>query len=67
MTKLANSRWRWVILALVAAAAIVAGVIGSFRPSADVVLTDLHSVNELRELFNQDKGATRILLLLSPT
>jgi hypothetical protein len=66
-TSLQNSPWRWLILAVVAVAAIVAGVIGSFRPESNVALTDLHNIDELRQRFNQDKGTTRLLLLLSPT
>lgn len=30
-------------------------------------LYDLHSVEELRALFNQDKGMPRLVLLVSPT
>ena len=64
---LQNSRWRWLILAVVIVAAIVAGVIGSLKPDSNVILTDLNSVEELRARFNQDKGTPRLLLLLSPT
>jgi hypothetical protein len=64
---LQNSRWRWLILAVVIVAAIVAGVIGSFKPDSNVILTDLNSIEELRARFNQDKGTPRLLLLLSPT
>ena len=32
-----------------------------------VPLTDLHSLEEFRELFNQDEGVPRLVLLLSPT
>jgi len=62
-----NPRWRWVILAVVIVAAIIAGVIGSFKPDSNVILTELNSVEELRVRFNQDKGRPRLLLLLSPT
>ena len=55
------------ILAVVVVAAIVAGVIGSLKPDSNVILTNLNSVEELRERFNRDKGAPRLLLLLSPT
>ncbi len=32
-----------------------------------VVLTDLHSIDDLRLRFNQDIGTPRLVLLLSPT
>ncbi len=67
LVALQNSRWRWLIIAAVVVAAIIAGVIGSIKPDSDVVLTDLNSIEELRARFNQDKGTTRLLLLLSPT
>ena len=65
--RLQNTRWKWLIIAVVVVAAIVAGVIGSVKPDSNVVLTDLNSVEELRSRFNQDKGTPRLLLLLSPT
>ena len=64
---LQNSRWRWLILAVVIVVAIIAGVIGSLKPDSNVILTDLNSVGELRARFNQDKGTPRLLLLLSAT
>jgi hypothetical protein len=67
MSSLATSRWRWVILAVVVVAAIIAVVVGSLRPNSSVVLNDLNNVEELRARFNQDKGTPRLLLLLSPT
>jgi predicted MFS family arabinose efflux permease len=62
-----NSRWRWLFLAVVVLATIAAVFIGLMKPAADVTLNDIHDVGQLRERFNQDKGTTRLLLLLSPT
>ena len=62
-----NSRWRWVIVAAVFGVAIIATVFASFKPSANVPLTNLNNVEELRTRFNHDMGKVRILLLLSPT
>jgi hypothetical protein len=67
MTTLADSRWRWLVLAAVVVLAIIAGVIGALKPSSSVTLTDLNSIDELQARFNQDKGAPRLVLLLSPT
>ncbi|MGI9067676.1 MAG: hypothetical protein ACR2HX_14925 [Pyrinomonadaceae bacterium] len=64
---LQNSRWRWLVLAVVIVAAIIAGIIGSLKPDSNVILADLNSVAELRTRFNQDIGTPRLLLLLSPT
>jgi hypothetical protein len=62
-----KSRWKWLVIALVIVAAIIAGVIGSIKPNSNAALTDLHEIEELRTRFNQDKGTPRLLLLLSPT
>lgn len=62
-----NSRWRWVIIALVFLLAVAAAVIGSLRPSSNINLTNLNNVAELREQFNKDAGKVRVLLLLAPT
>ena len=64
---LQNPRWKWLVIATVIAAAIIAGVIGSLKPDSNVTLTDLNNIEELRARFNQDKGTPRLLLLLSPT
>ncbi len=59
--------WQWLVIATVAAAAIIAGVIGSLKPNSNVTLTELNNIEELRAHFNQDKGAPRLVLLVSPT
>jgi hypothetical protein len=64
---LQSTRWKWVILSVVAIAAICAGVIGFLKPSTGVSLTDLNNFEELKTQFNRDKGKPRLLLLLSPT
>ena len=62
-----HSRWRWVIIAVVFLAAIVAAVIGFVSPSPNVTLTNLNNLTDLRDQFNRDAGNVRVLLLLSPT
>ena len=65
--RIQNSRWRWVIVGVVFGVAIIAAVVGSLKPDANVSLTNLNNIGELRARFNQDNGNVRILLLLSPT
>ena len=62
-----DTRWKWVVIAVVVVAAICAGVIGTLKPDPGITLTDLNNIEELRARFNQDKGEPRLLLLLSPT
>ena len=62
-----DSRWRWVIVALVFLIAVAATVFSSLGPSSNVPLTNLNNVAELREEFNRDVGKVRVVLLLSPT
>lgn len=67
MMNIRNSRWRWLIIAVVFLLAIAAAVIGSLRPASNINLTNLNNVAELREQFNRDAGKVRVLLLLAPT
>lgn len=62
-----NSRWKWPIIAVVFVATVIAVFIGSLRPAANIALTDISDIEQLRARFNQDKGTPRLLLLLSPT
>ena len=62
-----NSRWKWPIIAVVFIATVIAVFIGSLRPAANVALTDISDIEQLRARFNQYKGTPRLLLLLSPT
>jgi len=67
MGNIRNSRWRWLIIAVVVLAAGAAAIVGLLGPDPNVTLTNLNNVNELREQFNGDAGKVRVLLLLSPT
>ena len=67
MVNITNSRWRWVIIAVVFLLAVAAAVIGSLSPASNINLTNLNNVAELRDQFNQDAGKVRVLLLLAPT
>jgi hypothetical protein len=64
---LGNSRWKWPIIGGVFVATVIAVFIGSLKPAANVALTDINDIEQLRARFNQDKGTPRLLLLLSPT
>jgi len=67
MVNITNSRWRWVIIAVVFLLAVAAAVIGSLRPASNMNLTNLNNVTEFRDQFNHDAGKVRVLLLLAPT
>lgn len=61
-------------LGAVIAAWVAFGVVGPRSPRmtgqpayAAPTLNDLKSVDELKTLFNQDRGKPRLVLLLSPT
>jgi hypothetical protein len=60
-----SSRWKWVVTILLFAAAILLGLFS--YPAPNQALTDLHNIEELKVRFNQDRGMTRLMLLISPT
>lgn len=53
------------MIILVFAAAILLGLFS--YPAPNQALTDLHNIEELKVRFNQDRGITRLMLLISPT
>ncbi len=65
MARFKSAGWKWLFIAALTAMAIALGLFASPRPKAN--LSDVHSVEDLRARFNQDKGKPRIILLLSPT
>lgn len=53
-------------LALVGIALFVIGAL-AFRSRSEPTWTRMGTVEELRQQFNRDQGAIRVVLLLSPT
>ncbi len=56
--------------ALVVVAGLLAAgwwLLGPVSAPAGVTMSDLKSVEDLKERFNADKGETRLILILSPT
>ncbi len=56
---------KWLLIVALFAAAIGLGLFAAPRPESPLI--DLRSVEDLRARFNQDKGKSRIILLLAPT
>jgi len=65
MINIQGRGWKWLLIVTLFAAAIGLGLFASPRPESP--LTDLRSVKDLRARFNQDKGKSRLILLLAPT
>ena len=58
------------LLAAVLVVGLVAGWLRFFAPRsapAGVTMTDLHGVTDLQARFNADHGATRLVVIFSPT
>ena len=55
------------LLAIAAAPRGVERSLSVRTASVQPALSDLHSVDELRTLFNRDGGTVRLVLLVSPT
>jgi hypothetical protein len=59
-----------VLLVAVLAVALVAGWLRFFAPRSaptGVTMTDLNGVEDLKARFNADRGATRLVVIFSPT
>jgi hypothetical protein len=63
---LMRRKWRWIVVGLILTIAVILGVLSAY-PGPTAPLTDLKDIEDLRAQFNQDKGAPRLVLLLSPT
>jgi predicted small lipoprotein YifL len=64
----------WLLPALLALALAGCGHLGALSapwdrpaPPAGLTLTDLHGMADLHNVFNQDAGKPRLILLVSPT
>jgi hypothetical protein len=56
-----------VLVLLLAGWAVDRKYISHASPPPGITLTDLHSVDQLRTLFDADAGTIRLVLVLSPT
>jgi hypothetical protein len=55
------------VMLLVGAVAGGLALFGPGRPPPGVTMSDLGSVHQLQDRFNADKGASRLVVIFSPT
>lgn len=66
LPKFLKSKW-FLISFLVVGIGVVSLITFFYLNRASGDLTDVNNVEELKALFNQDKGKVRVILLMSPT
>jgi hypothetical protein len=64
-----RSRIALVVIVVLLAGAAIGGLVrfGPKRPPAGVTMSDLAGVQQLRDRFDADKGAVRLVVIFSPT
>ena len=60
-------RWTKAFLGLLGGLVVAIALVWMLVPEPDATLVDIASVDDLRKRFNEDRGAPRIILLVSPT
>lgn len=66
LPKFFKNKWVLVSLLIISIGAIGL-IVFAYLNRATAPLIDINSVEELKTIFNQDKGNTRVILLMSPT
>jgi hypothetical protein len=60
-------RWTKVVLGLLCGLVVALGLVWLLLPTPATPLVDITSIEDLQARFNEDRGAPRIVLLVSPT